>query len=88
MHGGKGAADPVEMGIVMWKKAFAEAMIETQKEKLKKRIEAAWGPMMDKVADAVIESMGKTWQSMLVQAAADQELREKIAKIWSETGRK
>lgn len=86
MHGG--APDPVEMGIIMWKRAFGEAMIEIQKEKLKKRIESAWGPMMDKAADAVIDSMGKTWQSMLQQAGAEQELREKIAKIWSEAGRK
>gem|GEM_PF-6486394 len=41
------------------------------------------GPMMDKAADAVIDSMGKTWQSMLQQAGTEQELREKIAKIWS-----
>jgi len=38
---------------------------------------------MDKAADAVIDSMGKTWQSMLQQAGTEQELREKIAKIWS-----
>jgi len=84
MHGGKGAADPVEMGMTMWKQAFFNAMMETHAEKLKKRIEAAWGPMMDKVADAVVEAMGKQWQAMLQQAGADQELREKLARIWSE----
>ena len=88
MHGGKGAVDPVEMGVVMWKQAFHSAMMEVQAEKLKKRIEAAWGPMMDKVADAAVESMSKLWQSMLQQAGSEQEFREKLAKIWSEAGRK
>lgn len=85
MH--RGVVDPVGIGIVMWKKAFGHAMIENQKEKVKKRIEAAWGPVMDKVAEAVIDSMGKTWQSMLQQAGAEQELREKLERIWSEAGR-
>jgi hypothetical protein len=86
MHGE--TVDPVEMGIVMWKKAFMEAMTQLQAEKLKKRIEAAWGPTMDKVADAALEAMGKQWQSMLQLSGAEQELREKIARIWSEAPKK
>ena len=82
MHGGK--ADPVEMTTIMWKNAFFSAMMETHKDKLKEKIEAAWGSQMDKVADAVIEAMGKQWQAMLQDAVADKELHEKIGKAFSE----
>ena len=85
MHGGK--ACPIEMTTMMWKKAFFTAHMEVEVEKLKERIEANWGPLMDKVADAVIEAMGKQWQAMLQDAGADKELNEKVAKIFSE-GRK
>ncbi|MGC1929375.1 MAG: hypothetical protein WA667_10410 [Candidatus Nitrosopolaris sp.] len=54
MHGSSkmGSIDPFKMVIPMWHKGFfaAELMIE----KLKKRIEAAYGPVMDKVADVLI----------------------------------
>ncbi len=83
MHGVT-AADPAEMMVIMWRKAFFKAQMELMKEKMKEKIEAAMGPMADKAADAVFESMGKTWQSMLLQTEAEAELREKLAKILSE----
>ncbi len=83
MHGVT-AADPAEMMVIMWRKAFFAAQMEFMTEKMKEKIEAAMGPMADKAADAVFEAMGKTWQSMLLQAGAEAELREKLAKILSE----
>ncbi len=83
MHGVT-AADPAEMIVFMWRKAFFKAQMELMKEKMKEKIEAEMGPMADKVADAVFEAMGKTWQSMLLQTGAEAELREKLAAILSE----
>lgn len=82
MHGG--AADPTEMAAMMWKRAFGQAMSELQAEKLKKRIDATWGPVMEKAADAIFESMGKLWQSMLLRSSADKDLLEKLEKIYAE----
>ncbi len=87
MHGAKGA-NPVEMAMIMWQKAFFTAQMEFMTEKLKERMEAAMGPMADKVADAIFESMGKHWQAMLQQTGAETELREKLAKIFSEGQKK
>ena len=86
MHGsGKmESMDPFEMVMVMWHKASFEAYSELMIEKLKKRIEAANGPVMDKVADALTESMGKEWQAMIQKSSAKKELHEKLAKIFSE----
>jgi len=63
--GKMGSMAPFEMVMVMWHKASFEAYSELMVEKLKKRIEAANGPVMDKVADALTESMGKEWQAMI-----------------------
>lgn len=80
--------DPVQHAMVMWHKAFFDAMHEAQVERLKKRIDSTFGPTMDKVADAVIESFGKIWQSMLLQSEGKKELESKLQKIFSETSRK
>ncbi len=90
MHGsGKmESMDPFEMVMAMWHKASFEAYSELMIEKLKKRIEAANGPVMDKVADALTESMGKEWQAMIQKSSAKKELHEKLAKIFSEATQK
>jgi len=90
MHGvGKmGAMDPYEMVMAMWHKASFEAYSELMVEKLKKRIESANGPTMDKVADALTESMGKEWQAMIQKSSAKKELHEKLAKIMNEASQK
>ncbi len=80
--------DPIEHAKEMWHKAFFQAMHEAQVERLRKRIESAWGPTMDKSADAVIESFGKFWQSMLLQSEAKNELQAKLQKIFSEASKK
>ena len=90
MHGsGKmGSIDPFEMVMVMWHKASFAAYSELMVEKLKKRIEAANGPVMDKVADALTESMGKEFEAMKQKSSAKKELQEKLAKIFSEGSQK
>ena len=90
MHGsGKmGSMDPFEMVMVMWHKASFAAYSELMVEKLKKRIEAANGPVMDKVADALMESMGKEFEAMKQKSSAKKELHEKLAKIFSEGSQK
>jgi O-methyltransferase involved in polyketide biosynthesis len=40
--------------------------------------------VMDKVADAIMESMGKEWQAMIQKSTAKRELHEKLAKIFHE----
>ena len=62
MEGGvarNASSDPVEMGVMIWQKAFFKAHLEFMAEKLKKKIEAAWGPTADKAADAMIRENGK-----------------------------
>jgi hemoglobin-like flavoprotein len=76
------------MSMMMWHKAFFQAMHEVHVEKLKKRIESAWGPAMDKSADAAIESFGKVWQSMLMKSEATNEFASKLQKVYSEASRK
>lgn len=80
--------DPIEHAKEMWHKAFFQAMHEAHVERLRKRIESAWGPTMDKSADAVIESFGKIWQSMVLQSEAKNELTTKLQKVFSEASKK
>ena len=80
--------DPIEISMRMWHKSFFQAMHEAQVDRLKKRIESAWGPSMDKAADAAIESFGKMWQSMQLQSEGQKEFASKLQKIYSETSRR
>ena len=89
MGGGMGGAiNPIEIGVMMWQKAFFKANMELMSEKLKKRMEAKWGAATDKAADALIEKMEKQWMAMFQQTGAEQEFREKLAKIYSEGQKK
>lgn len=76
------------MVMPMWYKASFAAYSQLMTEKLKKRIEAASGPVMDKMADALMESIGKDWQAMIQKSSAKKELHEKLAKIMSESSQK
>lgn len=51
-------------------------------EILKQKIKKAWGADMEKVGDAVIESMGAQWHAMLSKAKAHVDLRENIKKVF------
>jgi uncharacterized membrane protein YheB (UPF0754 family) len=85
---GCGTADPIKMSMEMLHKAFHDAMYQVHVERLKKRIDASFGPSLDKSADAMIETAGKVWQSMLMQSEGKKELESKLQKIFSETSRR
>ncbi len=76
--------DILTCGTMLWVGSFFNAMKEVQTDILKAKIQKAWGPKMDKAADAVLEAMGTKWQSMMAEANAKADLRSKLHKIWSE----
>ena len=76
--------DPVACATAVWSSAFFAAMHQVQIELLKGKIQKAWGPKMDKAADAVVESMGVQWQSMLAQSKAKCDFQSKLRALWSE----
>ncbi len=82
--GNKSAAPccPVEMAAEKWSASFCQAMKEVQVEILKQKIKKAWGADMEKVGDAVLETMGAQWAAMLSQAKAHVGLRESIKKVF------
>jgi hypothetical protein len=73
---------PVETIADRWSESFCQAMKETQVEILKAKIKKAWGADMEKVGDAVIESMNAQWESMMTKAKAHVSLRENIKKVF------
>ena len=85
---GCGTADPVKQSMELLHKAFHDALYQAHVERLKKRIDASFGPALDKGAEAMIETATKVWQSMLVQSEGKKELESKLQKIFSETSRR
>ncbi len=85
---GCGSADPVKQSMELLHKAFHDALYQAHVERLKKRIDASFGPSLDKGADAMIEAATKIWQSMVVQSESKKELESKLQKIISETSRR
>lgn len=73
---------PIEMAAQKWSGSFCDAMHELQVEILKQKIKKAWGTEMEKIGDAVVESMGIQWQAMLSQGKAHIDLRESIKKVF------
>jgi hypothetical protein len=62
-------------------------MREVQVEILKAKIHKAWGPMMDKAADALLESMTTSWHAKLAEvhaAEAASKFKEKLHALWLE----
>lgn len=84
MGGVEGSMNPAQMLIPLWYKAFFTAQSELMTEKISKRIETAYGPIMDKLAEVFMESMGKQWQAMVQKTSANQEFQEKLTKILGE----
>lgn len=78
------AACQVEHSVEMWTCAGHQAWKEVHVDILKAKILKAWGPQMEKTADAVIEAMGIQWQAMMSQGKAKEELKQKIVAIFSE----
>ncbi len=73
---------PIEMAAQKWSESFCQAMKEVQVDILKQKIKKGWGAEMEKVGDAVIESMGMQWHAMLSKAKAHVDLRENIKKAF------
>lgn len=80
--------DPVEHSMMAWHESFFTALQQAQTERLKKKIESSFGPVLDKEADAVFEAISKSWSSMITQVDAKNELASKLQKIYSEANRK
>jgi hypothetical protein len=80
--------DPIQHAMIAWHKAFFAAHHDALAERMRKRIEATYGPTMDKAADAVFETIGKVWSSMLTQSEAKKDLASKLQKIFSETSKR
>ena len=78
------SGDPMECATGMWTGSFFQAIKAAQVDLLKEKIKKAWGSKMDKAADAVLEAMGVQWQSMLAQANAKEQLRERLHSLWHE----
>jgi hypothetical protein len=68
----------------MYKHAYMDALYQIQVERIKKRIDAKSGPMLDKMADAVVESFEKMWKSKMAKIEAGQDLEAKLRMILSE----
>ena len=85
---GCGSVDPVRQSMELLHKAFHDALYQAHVERLKKRIDASFGPALDKGADAMIEAASKVWQSNVAQSEAKKELESKLQKILSETSRR
>jgi hypothetical protein len=79
-----GSANPVDMAAAVWKEAFYKARLEAMTEKLKKKIEAAWGEFDDKAAEAMMERMESQWQAMFQQTVTEQLFHEKLTKLYTE----
>lgn len=80
--------DPIQHVVMGWHKAFFAAHHDAMTERMRKRIEATYGPTMDKAADVVFEAMGKMWSSMLIQSETRKEVASKLQKIFSEASRR
>ncbi|MDE1725023.1 MAG: hypothetical protein KGH76_03885 [Thaumarchaeota archaeon] len=85
---GCGSADPIKQSMEMLHKAFHDALYQAHVERLRKRIDASFGPTLDKGADAMIETAAKVWQSMLLQSEGKKELEVKLQKIFSESSKR
>jgi len=69
----------------MYKHAYMDALYQAQVERIRKRIDAKFGTTLDKMADAVVESFGKMWQSKMAKIEARQDLETKLRMILSDT---
>jgi hypothetical protein len=66
------ADSPVDHVAGLWKDSFFHAMKEVQVETLKAKILKAWGPMIDKEADALVKAMESKWEAMTAEVKAQE----------------
>jgi len=86
-HGGYGDSHHSHSVTRMYKHAYMDALYQAQVERVRKRIDTKFGSTLDKMADAVVESFGKMWQSKMAKIEASQELEANLRKILSETAK-
>ncbi|MCE9583216.1 MAG: hypothetical protein K8T20_12055 [Planctomycetes bacterium] len=79
--GGDCGGDPMACAKALWCSSFAVALKQVHVDALKARIVKAWGPNIDKGADAVVEAMGTVWMSKMAEAKAKGDLGAKMAAI-------
>jgi hypothetical protein len=82
---------PIDCAADMWKGSFFQAMREAQVDLLKAKIQKAWGPMMDKAADALLASVGARFEAMVAEvraAEACHEFKGKLKDLWLEQKKK
>lgn len=82
--GGQDCGCPVEKATTQWQGTFCSALGEVQKDILKEKIRKAWGPKLDKAADAVLEAAEAEWNAMLSKGKAKMTLKEKMMSILTE----
>lgn len=78
---------PVEFSVQMWGKSFPGAMQAVIQDILKEKIRKAWGPMMEKEGDAVVEALGKSWKAHMETKHAAYDLRQNIKKVFEEASK-
>lgn len=77
-------SDPIACGIAMWHGSFVQALMAVQVDILKPKIQKAFGPTMDKAADAALQAMGEMWGATLATAKAKDSFRERLEQLWYE----
>lgn len=85
---GCASADPTQTAMKAWHGSFFAALHQAQADRLRKRIESSFGPVLDKEADAVFEAIGRVWNAMITQSDAKRELAVKLQKIYSESNKR
>ena len=83
--GGVCGGDPIVCAMQMWGCSFFEAMKAAQVEILKAKIQKAWGPKLEKEANAVLAAMETKWTSMLAVEQAKTELKAKLQELCKES---
>lgn len=79
-----GAGDPIEKALHSWIGAFFAAKHQVQTEMLKSRIQKAWGPRMEKAADAVLETVEAMFTASLSKSEAAGKLKERLRSLFQE----
>lgn len=72
---------PIEKATEMWSCAFCEAKRQVAVEILKAKIQKAWGPKLEKTANAVLAAKEAEWKALLAKGKAKLDLREEMIKI-------
>ncbi|MES2309062.1 MAG: hypothetical protein V4507_09400 [Verrucomicrobiota bacterium] len=69
---------PVECLAENGPKLFGHAMKEVQTEIIKEKIRAAYGPVLEKQADAIVKAMDAHFKAVVAQAKAKKALSEDL----------